>query len=172
MENPSGDYTDEYRSIKEKSEKWRNSISNQYMNRHESRLFYHSFYLPSLRYNLTIGTFTHEQLDPIQQSILQILLPRLGFNKNMPKEVVYGPTRAGGIGFVPLFVEQSTQKTKEILQAYRNNTPLQQIMHTTFQWAQRVAGTSQSIFMIPGLSIPSLNNEKWITSLRDYLAKS
>ena len=96
---------------------------------------------------ITIGTFTHEQLDPIQHSLFQTLLPRMGFNNNMPKEVVYGSTQAGGIGIVPLFVVQSTQKVKHILQAYRHQTPLQQIMHITFQWAQRVAGISQPLFM-------------------------
>ena len=43
MENPSRNYEAEYQSIKNKSDKWRTSISDQYMNRHESSLFYSSF---------------------------------------------------------------------------------------------------------------------------------
>ena len=49
MENPSGNYNDEYKQIYQKSHKWKPNIGNQFLNRAESALFYHSFYLPSLR---------------------------------------------------------------------------------------------------------------------------
>ena len=48
MENPSGNYTDEYASLQQKSQHWRNCISNQYLNRQESKLFYQSFFIPSI----------------------------------------------------------------------------------------------------------------------------
>jgi len=86
--------------------------------------------------------------------------------------VVYGPTKAGGMGFIPLFIVQSTQKVKQILNAYRHNTPLKQIMNTTFQWAQRVAGISHPIFLNTTLAIPSLQKEGWITTLRNFLSQS
>jgi len=103
-ENPSGDYRDEYQQLLHKSKKWKTRILNQILTKQELRLLYHSFYLPSLRYHLTIGTYSQQQLDKVQHSTIQIMLSRLGYNPNMPKEVVYGPTRAGGIGFQHLFV--------------------------------------------------------------------
>ena len=102
-----------------------------------------------------MGTFTDIELQKIQHPIIQSLLPRLGLNSNMPKAIIYGPTTAGGLGFTPLVVIQATQKIKHILQAYRHHTELQKIFQITFQWAQKVAGISQSIFQNTGLVIPS-----------------
>ena len=65
----------------------------------------------------------------------------------MPKEVVYGPAQTGGLGIVPLFGVQSIQKIKYVLQVYRLHTPLRNIMHTNFQWIQRIIGTSQTFLM-------------------------
>ena len=172
MENPSGDYQDEYNHLKQISEKWRTNISNQYMNRQESWLFYTSFYLPSLRYHLTVGTYTNAQLERIQHPLVQLILPRIGYNSNMPKEVIYGPTLSGGMGFVPLFIVQATQKLKHIMQAYRRNTPLKKILHVTFEWSQKIMGTTNTLFMKPHIPVPSLQVEQWITTLRDFLSKS
>jgi len=77
MENPSGNYDDEYNSILFKAQKWKNSISNQYLSCQESKIFYQSFFLPSIRYHLTVGTFTNAQLHQIQHPTLQLILPRI-----------------------------------------------------------------------------------------------
>ena len=172
MENPNGNYEDEYTNLRNKSARWRDSIINQHLTRPEIKLFYQSFYLPSISYHLTINTFTEIQLEKIQHPIIQVILQRLGYNENMPKDVIYGPTTTGGLGFHHLFSLQGLQKIKQILQAYRNNTPLRNILHTTFQWDQHVAGTSKSIFQDTGSSIPQLQNEKWILTLRHFLHQS
>ena len=62
LENPSGIYDDEYENIRKISEKWQYSISNQYLSSPECTIFYQSFYLPSIRYHLTVGTFDEHQL--------------------------------------------------------------------------------------------------------------
>ena len=93
----------------------------------------------------------------------------MGYNENMPKAVVYGPTKAGGLGLHHLLVLQASQKIKHILQAYRYKTPLYQIMHTTFQWAQRVTGISTSIFEDTSTELPMLQNKLWISTLRHFL---
>ena len=159
MENPSGNYMDEYKNIQQKSQLWHRRIINQNLNRQELKLFYQSFYLPSIRYHLIIGTFTHTQLDTIQHPILQTILSRMGYNSNMPKAVIYGPTSAGGLGFQHLMVIQGVQKIKHILQAYRHHTPLIGIIHTTLQWAQHIAGIKESIFVDTTTPIPSLQKE-------------
>ena len=71
-----------------------------------------------------MGTFTDDQLHRIQHPIIQNILPRIGYNANMPRAIVYGPTESGGIGFISLFILQGLQKVKHILQAYRHNTQL------------------------------------------------
>jgi len=119
MENPSGDYSDEYRNIKSKAHSWKMSITNQYLTRAESKLFHQNFFLPSMHYHLTVGTFNDKQLNQLQHLVIQSLLPRMGYNSNMPKAVIYGPTSSGGMGIQSLRALQGTQKIKHVLQAYR-----------------------------------------------------
>ena len=107
MENPSGNYVDEYQQLVSIAEKWKNSVSHQFLTRQECNLFYQNFFIPSMRYHLTVGTFTEQQLDRLQHPITQLLLPRLGYNGNMPKEVIYGPIQSGGMGFTSLSVIQA-----------------------------------------------------------------
>ena len=144
-------------------------IMNQNLSRQELKLFYQSFYLPSLRYHLTIGTFNYTQLDTIQHPIIQTIISRLGYNRHMPKAVVYGHTSVGGMGFQHLMVLQGMQKIKHLLQSYRHRTPLFGILQTTIQWAQHIAGIKESIFIDTSTFIPSLQTEHWITTLRTFL---
>ena len=107
MENPSGDYSDELKNITDKALKWKVSITTQYLTSAECKLFHQNFFIPSLRYHLIVGTFNASQLSKIQHPIIQLLLPRMGFNSNMPKAVIYGPISAGGIGIPSLYVPVS-----------------------------------------------------------------
>ena len=148
------------------SSKWQSKICHQSLTRQETCLFYQCFYLPSIRYHLTVGTFTHAQLDHVQHPIIQSILPKLGYNPNMPKALIYGAIHSGGLGFHHLTVIQALQKIKNILFVYRNDTPLKSILHTTFQWAKKVSGLSTNIFMHPEVKIPALKQERWIETLR------
>ena len=158
MENPSGKYDDEYRYLQQKSQTWRESINNQHLTRQEIQLFYQSFYLPSIRYHLTINTFTRDQLEKIQHPVVQTILQRMGYNSNMPKDVIYGDTTAGGLGYTHLFAMQGQQKLKLIFQAYRSLTPHTTITHITLQWAQHLSGLTYSIFEHPEIPIPQLSD--------------
>ena len=109
-------------------------------------------------FHLTVGTFTAKQLHKIQLPLIQLLLSKLGFNANMPKEVIYGPMAAGGIGFIPLVVIQVQQKIKQILQAYRHHTELHHLFTITFHWAQKVAGISVNIFYDTATEILALQH--------------
>ena len=76
LENPSGNYTDEYQSILQLSTQWTNKIRSQHLTRQETILFYQSFYIPSIRYHLTVGTFITDELDRIQHPVLETILPK------------------------------------------------------------------------------------------------
>ena len=90
----------------------------------------------------------------------------------MPQTVIYGPVSAGGLGFVPLVNIQAIQKIKHILQAYWHHTSLQPLFSIYFQWCQHVSGLSSSILHDTTIDIPSLQEEKWIQTLRYYLSQS
>jgi len=44
-----------------------------------------------------------------------LILSKMGYNKNMPRAVVYAPTTHGGIGMKNLYTEQGLQKVLQVL---------------------------------------------------------
>ena len=59
-----------------------------------------------IQYPLPLTTFTVNQLHIIQKPIIYQLLPKMGMNRNMPREVIFGPRLFGGREFVDLRPEQ------------------------------------------------------------------
>ena len=61
---------------------------------HDSHLVYQSRYRAMIQYPLPITTFIAQQLHSIQK--LVILLPKLGMNRQIPREAIYCPRALGG----------------------------------------------------------------------------
>jgi hypothetical protein len=89
-------------------------ISAQLIARHEAWLAHRSIYLPSMSYSLPSTSFTRRELANIQSSPIRALLSAMGFSRNMPREVVFGPNATRGIGLRHLHVEQGCQKTSAL----------------------------------------------------------
>jgi hypothetical protein len=69
-------------------------------------LIYESRYRSKIRYPLPVTLFTEKQCINIQKPFIHALLPKLGFNRNTPRVVIYGPTSLGGMELMDLRVEQ------------------------------------------------------------------
>jgi hypothetical protein len=59
---------------------------------------------------LTVTQFTQEQRDKITSPVLSSCMAQMGYNRNSPKEVVYGPVDMGGLGLHDLYVEQGIRQ--------------------------------------------------------------
>jgi hypothetical protein len=72
----------------------------------EGWIAYRSIYLPSMSYSLMSTSFNRRELATIQRSPIRALLSTMGFNRNMPLEIVFGPISHGGLDLRHLYVEQ------------------------------------------------------------------
>ncbi len=75
----------------------------------DSYMVYETRYRPALQYPLRVTTFTTKELDDIQKPFIYLLLPKIGLNRHMPRDVIYGPTFRGGLGLVNLEEQQIIQ---------------------------------------------------------------
>jgi len=62
-------------------------------------------YEPAIHFCSPITTFSTKQCDAIQCQFYKAMLPKLGINRNMKREVIYGPHELGGLNFTDLKVE-------------------------------------------------------------------
>ena len=92
-------------------------------------------------YSAPVGTITRKIAEKIQSAPTMATLQSLGYNSHMPRAVVFGPKKYGGIGLRHLFIEFGRIKVKTILQHIRGNTQSGQIIMIYLQWAQLVTGT-------------------------------
>jgi hypothetical protein len=86
------------------SKKMAHLISAQLIARSEAWLAHRSIYLPSMSYSLPSSSFTRRELATVQRRPVRALLSAMGFNRNMPLQVVFGPTSIGGLGLRHLYV--------------------------------------------------------------------
>jgi len=85
---------------------------------------YTTIFLPTITYLFPATTLSLKALNKAQSLITPLILSKIGFNQNMPKEVVYAPTSHNRLGFCHLHSEQGLQKVLQILKHLRTWTSL------------------------------------------------
>lgn len=124
METPSGNYKAEVQRLLEKAKKMAQQIATALVNIHEAKVIFWTMYLPSISYSFPAGILSLREAENVQWAPIQAMLSRIGYNSNMPREIVFGPQESGGIGIRHLFAEQGAVKTMTIIQQIRADQSL------------------------------------------------
>jgi hypothetical protein len=168
MKNPIGNQQDEIMRLKEKSAKMAKNINLHALSRTEAKLAYEAFYIPAMRYSLSVTSINQLDFEMIQHTMTSLILAYLGYNQNMTREVVFGSQKFQGVGLRHLYDLQGANGTRLLLNKLNNspstsNTMLQILLDTIQQEA--------------GIHRPILEDTRplqyiewgWIPSLRDFL---
>jgi hypothetical protein len=91
----------------------------------------------------------------------------MGYNRNMPREVVFGHRLHQGLGFRHLFDIQGIDGVIALIQELNSHSSTNDILQATIQTIQLEAGISKSIFedTTPLVYVPW----SWLMSIRDFL---
>jgi hypothetical protein len=168
MKSPIGDQQDEIKRLRTKSDNYARRINSNSLTRSEARLAYEAFYLPAMRYSLNITSINQLDMENIQAKATIAFLAAQGFNRHMPREVVYAPTRFQGIGIRHLFDIQGSDSTRLLLQELNNeDSTTQHMLISLMDAIQLEAGIGKPIME----DCRSLDYIEWgwIPSIRDYL---
>ena len=128
-------------------------------------------YLPSLGYSLPATNFSAKELKKIETRPKRALLAGMGYNRNMPSEVVYGPKQSAGIAMLGLFVFQGLSHVMYLIKHLRSPvSPLHNMLIILLAWYQQVAGISRSVLEdtrnLPHVEAP------WLDTTREFLRKT
>ena len=102
----SGDFHDEYKFRVQQSYEMAAILERTKLSRVESNLVYKVRFKPRLHYPLAVTTFNDKQADEIERPFINAVLPKLGFNRKMPRVVVFGPKSMGGVGLTKISYDQ------------------------------------------------------------------
>jgi hypothetical protein len=168
MKNPIGNQQDEIVRLREKSNNLAIRINAHALSRIEAKLTYEAFYLPAMRYSLSITSINQMDLETVQRNATTSILAALGYNRHMLREVVYGSKKYQGLGMKHLYDLQGADSIKLFLQEInQQGNTTQQMLLSLLETIQLEAGIQKPILEE---TRPLLYIEwGWITSIRDFL---
>ena len=142
--NPAYTHTQTWKVMQQKNENFAKLLETNFFSRAEAWTLYSAFYLPSMTYPLPITPLSKNQCEQLDTRWLRTLLPRCGYNRNMPRAVRYAPVSRGGAGFKELYVEQGILLLQQAYKFLNSpNTTIGRMFITTISWTQAFLGTSK-----------------------------
>ena len=119
---------------------------------------------PKLEFPLAVTQFTQKECDRISSPVLNACLSKMGYNRNMPCEVVYGPQAMFGIGMHDYYIEQGIHQLSTLVSHLWQDSETGQMMRIELQWCQVQAGTAISLLEDPSALIDYIEM-CWIMSI-------
>jgi hypothetical protein len=119
-------------------------------------------------FTFAVCLFTLADLTTLQKAPVSATLARLGFNRNISRDIVFGSSLYGGLGLLHLFVEQGIYQLQLLLRHLRTETSQGLLMLIGLAWWHHVAGFSSSIWENTQANI-SYVEHSWYTSIKDFL---
>ncbi len=113
--------------------------------RKEAAVIYSTIYLPTITYPFPATVLPLPIMEKAQLMTTPLILSKMGYNRNMPKAVVYAPSTHGGLGFKHLHTKQGLQKVLQLLKHLQTRTTLGKLLDITIKVYQIQAGTKNHI---------------------------
>ena len=85
------------------------------LTKHQAKTLYETIWFPMMQYSLAATQFTKAQCEELMKPVRQIAFARMGFNRNMPPEVMHGPREFGGYGLRDLYTEQGVDGIEQLI---------------------------------------------------------
>jgi hypothetical protein len=168
MKCPIGDQQEEITRLKTKSDQYATKINSNSLTRSEAKVAYEVFYLPALRYSLNITAINQMDMETIQTRAITAFLTAQGYNRHMPREVVFAPTLYQEIGMKHLYDLQGSDSTRVLLQELNQEESMtQKMLITLLEVIQLEAGIGQP--MLEGCRPLKYIEWGWIPQIRDFL---
>jgi hypothetical protein len=82
------------------------AIAQSTLRRGGGGMAYNSFYIPSLAYGIPVTLLTLKECTNLQKPVVNVILPKMGINRKVPRAVVFGTSKYGGFELDHLAVVQ------------------------------------------------------------------
>ena len=110
-----GNFDDEYDYRLKQSRTLAGRLANTPADIRDAWMIYFCRYKPAIGYCLPITTFTDTKCDTIQRPFYRELLPKIGFNRNTARAIIFGPQKFGGMQLMDLKVEQIARHVSNLI---------------------------------------------------------
>jgi hypothetical protein len=167
MKNPMGNQQDEVRRLTMKSNDMAKRINSNAMSHTEAWVAYEMFYIPALRYSLSTTSMNQIDLENVQKKAILSILAAMGYNRHMPREVVFSTRKYQGLGLRHLYDLQGTDGIRLFLQEINNNGMTKQMLQAVVETIQLESGIGKPI--MEDTRPLDYIEWGWIPGIRDFL---
>jgi hypothetical protein len=133
----------------------------------QAKMAYESFYVPAMQYSLPITSINQMDFDSIQRNAMTSILAALGYNRHMPREIVFCTTKFQGLGPHHLYDIQGTDSTRLLISELNHHGTTRNMIQCTLDVIQMEAGIGKPI-LEDNQSLIYIE-WGWIPSIRDFL---
>ena len=123
-----------------------------------SRIFYDSFYIPSVKYSLPVTSMTTIELHKVQSQMTASILNKMGYNRHFPHAVAFAPIHVFGCGLLDLRLEQGLAHIQSLLDYVGTDHKVGRVMLISLWQLQVEAGVSYDLMLHPNVSLPYLTD--------------
>jgi hypothetical protein len=145
MKNPIENQQDKIDRLKSKSNRIAVQINTNALTTLQAKMAYESFYIPAMRYSLPITSINQMDLDTVQAKAMMSLLATMGYNRHMPREVVYCSMKYQGLGMKHLYDIQGVESTRLLLQELNSDSVTSEMIKCLLEAIQMEAGIGKQI---------------------------
>ncbi len=131
-------------------------------------IYYFSVFLRSVGYPLGVCHLTASQLENLQGPMVATTLKKMGYNSRMRRDVVYGPSKYGGLDFRDLKIEQGVDSLRLLMRHLRTPGQPQQMILVTLDRLQHNSGLGTPLLEDPTIRASHLEG-LWIPQIRRFL---
>jgi hypothetical protein len=101
-----GKFQDEYEHRLERAYQLGKRVLHSNLTPIGAQMAYSIYYKPMIEYPLSLTTFSDQECDNIHSKFVHRCLPKMGFNRHMPRIVIFGPKKYGGMNYFDLKLQQ------------------------------------------------------------------
>jgi hypothetical protein len=166
--SPSGDSAEQLRQLRRKAIHMSAGITRARISPQQARTWHDCYYFRSVGFPLPTLATDEENLEPVQTPIISPLLQKLGYNRNMPREVVFGPKTLGGINLFNLKTEYGVEAISFLQDSLYRRDDVGIMLLISIQTSQLEAGISTPLLSAPHIYIPYLT-PTWVLSVRQFM---
>ena len=154
-----------------KSKKWALKINNSHLSPHEAFTAFELVLMPALVYPIGAIPITEEQCKHILGPALQALLPKLGFNSTLARDLVHAPSRYGGPGLSNLYTYAGNARINMFIGHLRKQDATADILKISLGCCQQELGIGNNFLMKRFSKYGWLLQQCWLKELWIFLDK-
>jgi len=146
---PDGSQHAEIQYRTEQSNEFASRVNSSHLSPTEAWVLYESIYKPKIFYPCQLTSFQEADWNDVTRIAVRALLPKMGFNRNTSRDMVFGPRRYGGIGMVHRFAKKGAEGLCHLIQQIRWGRELGIMMVAVLSQLQLLSGRGQGLLENP-----------------------